>query len=387
MDYGAVLMALTPVGLVEAAMLVYALRKRQGGGGCSSCLASCVVFLAALALSANLALWLVAAPGHQKAVWVSPAMPDTQDVVLVRKAAVPRAVLPGSMVVKVAYAALNPIDYQFAPLRKLPFLRWLMPQTYALDGSGVVHELADCDGFKAGDAVFGVVLSGSAQEFALVPCALMAKVPAGLSMAKAAAAPGCAATAYDALADVVTPGSTVLVIGAVGGCGSMGVALAKSLGAAHVACVASEKNRALAMSTLGCDAFYAYDQADFEPRLAKELARKVDVAYDTVSGPFAHDADYYLAIVKLDLLSKAGTIRALLPTYASEYVNPLPRRTIINGSPSASTLQVLVEAHRGMLDSIVVRDAGSAFDIEGARKAVALLKSRRATGKLVFKVA
>jgi len=388
MDYGAVLMALTPVGLAEAAMLAFALRMRKRGrSGCSGCAASCVVLLAALALSVNLALLLVAAPGqHQQAVWVSHAIPDTLDVVLVRKAAVPRALLPGTMVVKVAYAALNPIDYQFAPLRKLPFLRWLVPQTYGLDGSGVVHE-ANCDGFKAGDAVFGAIVTGSAQEFALAPCALMARVPLGLSMAKAAASPGCAATAYDALADVVKPGSRVLVIGAAGGCGSMGVALAKSLNAAHVACVASEKNRALATSTLGCDAFYAYDEADFESRLRNELARKVDVAYDTVSGPFADDADYYALIVKLDLLSEAGTIRALLPIQASEYANPLPRRTIVNGSPSASTLNVLAQRHRGMLDSVLVRDAGSAFDIDGVRKAVALLKSRRATGKLVLKVA
>ena len=99
--------------------------------------------------------------------------------------------------------------------------------------SGVVHE-SRCEAFKVGDEVYGWALTGSLTEYTTTPCQTVGIKPKALSFEKAAALPVVIAAAYVGLRDIVKKGDTVLVIGAVGGCGSISVPLAKSLGAAKV---------------------------------------------------------------------------------------------------------------------------------------------------------
>src|SRR3954471_22427504 len=93
-----------------------------------------------------------------------------------------------------------------------------------------------------GDEVFGS-RTGALAEYVSAKTAV-ARKPPNLSFEEAAAVPGAALTALEALRDYgdLEPGQRVLVNGASGGVGSFAVQLAKALGAAHVTAVCSTGN-------------------------------------------------------------------------------------------------------------------------------------------------
>ncbi|MFI7609409.1 NAD(P)-dependent alcohol dehydrogenase [Micromonospora sp. NPDC049366] len=87
--------------------------------------------------------------------------------------------------------------------------------------------------FRPGDEVFGTCLRGSYAEFVSAPERRLARKPANVSFAQAAAAPVSGMTALRAVRDsgAVRRGHRVLVIGASGGVGSHAVQIAKAYGA------------------------------------------------------------------------------------------------------------------------------------------------------------
>jgi NADPH:quinone reductase-like Zn-dependent oxidoreductase len=90
----------------------------------------------------------------------------------------------------------------------------------------------DVTGLAAGDAVFGTAC-GSFAQYATARADRLALKPARLSFEQAAAMPGSATTALQAVRDHanVRPGQHVLVIGASGGVGTFAVQIAKTFGA------------------------------------------------------------------------------------------------------------------------------------------------------------
>lgn len=90
----------------------------------------------------------------------------------------------------------------------------------------------DVTGLQPGDAVFGTCRGSFAEYTTARPGRLAAK-PASLTFEQAAALPGSATTALQAVRDQarVQPGQQVLVIGASGGVGTFAVQLAKEAGA------------------------------------------------------------------------------------------------------------------------------------------------------------
>jgi NADPH:quinone reductase-like Zn-dependent oxidoreductase len=87
-------------------------------------------------------------------------------------------------------------------------------------------------GFAPGDEVYGTA-DGSFAEYTVAPVGQVARKPANLSFANAAAVPISATAALQAVRDVarVAPGQQVLVIGAAGGVGSFAVQIASAFGA------------------------------------------------------------------------------------------------------------------------------------------------------------
>ena len=149
---------------------------------------------------------------------------------------------------------------------KLP--AFLRPLARRVDGtiagfelSGVVDRAPPNSGFAVGDEVFGAVppFRGSFAELVRVPLHPVAKKPASLSHAEAAALvlPGVTVTQ---LLDQhgFEPGQRLLIIGASGGVGHLAVKLAKARGAKSVVGVCSAANAAFVRSC-GADAVVAYD--------------------------------------------------------------------------------------------------------------------------------
>jgi NADPH:quinone reductase-like Zn-dependent oxidoreductase len=138
---------------------------------------------------------------------------------------------PGQVRIRVRAASVNPIDWKL----RAGYLAEMMPTTFPAvpgsDAAGVVDEVGEgTTGVTLGDEVFGLAVSGSAAELAVLGA--WAHVPASWSTEQAAAAGLVSSTAIaglDALGDLA--GRTILLEGAAGGVGSAAVEIAVARGA------------------------------------------------------------------------------------------------------------------------------------------------------------
>jgi len=130
-------------------------------------------------------------------------------------------------------------------------------------------------GFQPGDEVMGIA-EGSFAELAVASPDKLAPKPARLTVEQAAAVPISGVTAVQALRDKagVRPEQTVLIIGAVGGVGSLAVQLAKAFGA-EVTGVCSTTKMDL-LRSIGADHVIDYTREDFT-----DGQRRWDVIVDT----------------------------------------------------------------------------------------------------------
>jgi len=129
--------------------------------------------------------------------------------------------------------------------------------------AGVVEAVGEgVTGFAPGDEVYGTA-AGALAELAVVPVARLARKPASLDFAEAAAVPVSAPTALQGLRNVgrIEAGQSVLVIGASGGVGTYAVQLARALGAGRVDAVCSGAKADLVRS-LGADDVIEYTRAE-----------------------------------------------------------------------------------------------------------------------------
>ena len=116
-------------------------------------------------------------------------------------------------------------------------------------------------GLEPGDEVFGTC-RGSFAQYAAARAGWLAPKPASLTFEQAAAMPGSATTALQALRDKakLRPGQHVLIIGASGGVGTFAVQLAKAFGAEVTGACRTEK--ADLVRALGADHVLDYTRED-----------------------------------------------------------------------------------------------------------------------------
>ncbi len=155
---------------------------------------------------------------------------------------------PGEVLVRVRYAAVNPVDWKVMAGGLDAMMETVFPVIPGWDVSGVVERVGvDVPEFAAGDEVFSYarkdfVHGGTFAEFVTVPVRALAAKPSSLSWGEAAGVPLAGLTAYQTLTRLDTGGGdTVLIHGAAGGVGTFGVQIARALGARVVA-TASEAN-------------------------------------------------------------------------------------------------------------------------------------------------
>jgi NADPH:quinone reductase-like Zn-dependent oxidoreductase len=116
-------------------------------------------------------------------------------------------------------------------------------------------------GLEPGDEVFGTC-RGSFAQYAAAKAGWLAPKPASLTFEQAAAMPGSATTALQALRDKakLRAGQHVLIIGASGGVGTFAVQLAKAFGAEVTGACRTEK--ADLVRALGADHVLDYTRED-----------------------------------------------------------------------------------------------------------------------------
>ena len=167
------------------------------------------------------------------------------------------------ILVAVKAVAVNPVDTKVRSGRGNAETVEDPPRVIGWDASGVVEAVGpDATLFAPGDEVYyagDITRSGSDAEFQLVDERIVGRKPASLSHAEAAALPLTTITAYEAFFDRLgidrngaDKGQSILIIGAGGGVGSIGIQLAKAAGLAVIA-TASRPETTAWVKELGAD--------------------------------------------------------------------------------------------------------------------------------------
>lgn len=188
---------------------------------------------------------------------------------------------PGEVRVAVRAAAVNPLDWKLRDGAMKMMTGRRFPKGVGTDFAGVVEHLGPgVTGFSIGEEVFGTLdfrRSGAFADAVNVAISNIARKPAEVSFAQAAALPIAATTAWAALLDRASTrsGSRVFINGCSGAVGSMAVQLAVAQGArVSGACGPGSKNAAV---SAGVSTVFDYGDQGLYSRTGQ-----FDVVFDTL---------------------------------------------------------------------------------------------------------
>ncbi|WP_371631997.1 NADP-dependent oxidoreductase [Streptomyces sp. NBC_01259] len=280
--------------------------------------------------------------------------------------------VPGAaeLLVAVRAAGVNPVDWKLRTGYTRPGSEpQPFPTVLGSEAAGVVVAVGpDVEGFAAGDEVFGTPVTGGYAEYTLLPVAVTAHKPAGLSFADAAALPVAAATAYDGLRQLApAPGSTLLVTGAGGGVGNAAVQLAHHAGVKVVAVAGAAKKDFV--ESLG--AVHVESGASLAERVGAAAPDGVDAVFDLVGGDTLREAASLLA-------DPAALISAADKPLAVE----LGGAAVVRARTSAVLTEVADLVVAGVLRTHVTRT----YPLSEAGEALRAVESGHARGKTVIEV-
>ncbi len=188
---------------------------------------------------------------------------------------------PKQALVRLHASGVNFIDVYF----RIALYKADLPIALGSEGAGVVEAVgAEVTEVAPGDRVAYAMSRGSYAQYAVVPAALLVKIPDHLEFIPAAAAMLQGMTAHYLTHSVyaLKSGDTCLVHAAAGGAGGLIVQMAKMLGARVLGTVSTEQKAQIARGH-GADETILYTQQDFEAEVKRLTGgRGVDVVYDSV---------------------------------------------------------------------------------------------------------
>jgi len=239
---------------------------------------------------------------------------------------------PGEVLLRVAAASVNPIDYKRRAGLTKDFYPLKFPGLIGVDVSGTVVKLGPgVEDFSVGDQAFAMA-DNTYAELCVVKAAALARIPKGLDLIKAAALPLVTTTGNQlASAMGIKAGQTILVAGAAGNVGRSAVFSAKQIGATVIAGVL--KRQLDAAKTVGADQLVATDD---DTAIANLPA--LDAVADTVGGKIAE---------KLIAKVKPGGVYASVvepPQNAAKY--PSVKLVQVFSKFDRKTLEFMAEAVR-----------------------------------------
>lgn len=289
------------------------------------------------------------------------------------------------------------------------------PQTPFTPGSevaGVVIEVAaDVTNVKPGARVLAMVGQGGLAEECVVSAAALVALRPSMSMAAAAGFLVNYGTTYHALVQrgKLKAGETLLVLGAAGGVGLAAIEIGKALGARVLAAASSDEKLALAKQH-GADAVFNYTRQSIEPganepenvetpikaaikaNVMKFTGdRGIDVVYDPVGGDHAEQG----------VRSMAWNGRYLVIGFAAGKIPAIPLNlALLKGCSLVGVFwgahtRYEPEVHEANLQALfTLFEAGKIRPhvtemngLERFTEALDALSARRATGKVVIRVA
>jgi NADPH:quinone reductase-like Zn-dependent oxidoreductase len=276
---------------------------------------------------------------------------------------------PGEVLVRVAAASVNPIDYKRRAGKTQEFYPIKFPGLMGVDVAGaVVAPGPGVEGFRPGDKVFAIA-DNTYAELCAVEAKRLAHVPAGLDLIEAAALPLVTTTGSQLISEgtAIMAGQTVLVAGAAGSVGRSAVFTAKSRGAVVIAGI--RKAQMGDAASIGGDKAIATDD---DAAIAGLPA--VDAVADAVGGKTAEKL--------ISKVKPGGVFASLLesPQNAGKY--PSVKVVTFYSTSDAKVLRFMAEAVRdGKLRIPISRK----FPLSAAAEAQAVAE-KGASGKILLVV-
>ncbi len=294
----------------------------------------------------------------------------------------------GEVLVKVETCGLNFGDtllikgtYQEKPA--LPF-------TLGMELSGVITALGeDVDGLAVGQRIAAYSGFNGLAEYAAVPADICVAIPDAMDAVDAAAfliAYGTSHVALDYKARLQT-GERLLVLGASGGVGLTAVELGKLMGAEVIACARGQAKLDICRAA-GADHLIDSDVDDIR-EIVKSLGG-ADVVYDPIGG------DQFKAAMRA-----CNPEARLLPLgFASGEVPQIPANILLVKNLNVLGLfwggykkfkpKVLTDSFKVLIDWYVagklIPHVSHVMPLDQANAALDLLRTRKATGKVVVRV-
>lgn len=240
--------------------------------------------------------------------------------------------------------------------------------------------------FSVGDEIAAITGHGGLADYALVDAHRAVPIPAGMDHATAAAFQITYATAHIALARRarLTNGETLVVLGAAGGAGLAAVEVGKAMGATVIA-IARGLDRLETARAAGADIIIDSAQDDLTEQIAS--LPLFDVVYDTVGGQDGTTTARRLKPEGRHVLIgfASGDFPTLKPNHLlvknidviGVNVSAYPT---LNPKALTDSLTTLLQWHT---EARIRPHIGHRFTLDQATEALDLLRSRKATGKIV----
>ena len=196
--------------------------------------------------------------------------------------------MPNEVLIEVAYAAVNPVDWKICE----GWLKHMLPHEFPLipgwDAAGIVSAIGkNVVNFAVGDEVYAycrkpTVQWGTYAEYVCVNANHIALKPKTLNFAQAAAIPLVGLTAWQALFEALQlqKGETILIHAGAGGVGGLAIEFACHAGA-KIYTTASAANHDY-VKGLGADYAINYTKEDFVKAIHAHEPKGVDMVFDCV---------------------------------------------------------------------------------------------------------
>jgi NADPH:quinone reductase-like Zn-dependent oxidoreductase len=299
-----------------------------------------------------------------------------QDAVQFTTEAPTPEVTPGHILVKVAAASINAIDWKIREGMMQQMAPVDFPATLGGDLAGTVEEIGEgTEGFTIGQEVYGQTNPfsghGSFAEYSLIPAGNLAPKPQSTNLEQAAALPLTAVSAYQALAETLNlqPGQKILIHGGAGGIGSFAIQLAKHLGT-YVATTAAADDLEF-VRQMGADEAIDYTSQKFE-----EIINGYDAVFDTVGGQTL-EKSYQVLRAGGQLVSMAGAPNEELA--ATHHITASAQQTRV----TTDRLQKVAElVDQGILTPAIDKT----FPLEQTAEALEYMRAGHHRGKVVINV-
>lgn len=298
------------------------------------------------------------------------------------------------VLVEVAIAGLNPVDYKLVEMGLASRAMLSYPNTPGLDFGGVAVAVgAEIQDIKPGDRVMGRIdpmrSPGTLSEYIVAPYEGVVKLPPGVPLPQAGATATTALTAYQTIAPYVKAGDKVFINGGSGGVGTFGIQVAKALGC-HVTVTCSTAKLALCKE-LGADEIIDYKTTNVTAAL-KEKGPVFAVAVDNVG-----NSPPDLISVADSFLLPEGRYKHVGGSFTSNSFTNVVASTLVpqflGGPKHKLEIYFTKNSHEDMAQIVEWMDQGkvktivdAVFGFDELQAAYEKLKEGSSTGKIVIQV-